>query len=245
MKTALLIIAEAGVNHNGSLDLALQLIDVAADCGADIVKFQTFTADQIASPEVEMASYQKKNTGVTESQHEMLKKLELPREFYPKLLERCRKKNIKFMSSIFDHRDAGFLASLKMPYFKIPSGEITNGPLLLEAAKTQSPVILSTGMATLGEIEQALMVIAFGYLCPDKNPSLQTFRENWTGMEAQDVIREKVTLLHCTSNYPAAPDSINLRVLDTLAQAFRTRIGYSDHTLGDAVAVAAVAKVRA
>lgn len=237
-----IIIAEAGVNHNGSLDLALQLIDAAAESGADIVKFQTFTAEQLATPEVEMAPYQKENCAATESQYNMLKKLELARDYYPSLLDQCKKRKIKFMSSVFDHNDVKFLASLSMPFFKIPSGEITNGPLLLEVAKTQTPIILSTGMATLGEIEQALMVIAFGYLHPKSEPTLEAFQMNWQQGNAHKIISDNVVLLHCTSDYPASLEDVNLKAMNTLSDAFNVSVGYSDHTSGNTTAIAAVAR---
>jgi len=236
-----IIIAEAGVNHNGSLKLALELIDAASYVGADIVKFQTFSAEDIASEEASMADYQKVNCGKTESQYEMLKRLELPKEYYPKLIEHCNKRKIKFMSSIFDHRDVHFLHALNMPFFKIPSGEITNGPLLLEVAKTKSPIILSTGMATLGEIEQALMVIAFGFLHPTIPPSIEAFTRHWQHPLAHKIIAEKVILLHCTSDYPALLNDVNLRAMSSLAQTFQVSVGYSDHTRGTTISIAAVA----
>ncbi len=242
VKDHTLIIAEAGVNHNGSLDLGLELIDIAAEAGANVVKFQTFSADKLASSNVDKADYQKNNCGSAESQHAMLKRLELPLDFYAPLLTRCKEKNIGFMSSVFDHNDVPFLSSLEMDFFKIPSGEITNAPLLFDVSKTGSKVILSTGMATLGEVEQALMVLAFGYLNPDAIPTNETIQQNWANQDAQDIISEKVSVLHCTSDYPAAFKHVNLRAMDTLAQAFNVRVGYSDHTQGEVVSIAAVAR---
>ncbi|NCS32741.1 N-acetylneuraminate synthase [bacterium] len=237
-----LVIAEAGVNHNGSLDLALKLVDVAAAAGANVVKFQTFSADSLASRNLDKADYQKNNCVELESQYEMLKRLELPLDFYDPLLNRCRKKNIGFMSSVFDYQDVPFLSSLGMDYFKIPSGEITNGPLLFDVAKTTSNIILSTGMACLGEIEQALMVLAFGYMYPNTIPNSELIQQNWSSGEAHKVISEKVLVLHCTSDYPAPIESVNLRAMDTIAQAFGVRVGYSDHTESEVVSIAAVAR---
>lgn len=240
--TKTLVIAEAGVNHNGSLELALQLIEAASEAGADIVKFQTFSADQLATPILEMAHYQKANCERDQSQYEMLKNLELPIEYYPKLIEHCHRHNILFMSSVFDHRDVPFLQSLNMPFFKIPSGEITNGPLLLEVAKTQMPMIVSTGMATLGEIEQALMVIAFGYARPNEAPSIEAFQQVWQQKDAHTLVSKKVTLLHCTSNYPTPLQDVHMCAMNTLANAFNVDVGYSDHTHGSLAAIVAVAR---
>ena len=237
-----LVIAEAGVNHNGSLDLALKLVDIAADAGANVVKFQTFSADALALNTLDKADYQKNNCDIQESQHSMLKRLELPTDFYAPLMARCHEKNIGFMSSVFDHQDVPFLSSLNMDYFKIPSGEITNALLLLEVARTGANIILSTGMASLGEVEQALMVIAFGYRQPHATPNRESLQQNWSAEESHRAISEKVSVLHCTSDYPAPIDHVNLRAMDTLARAFNVRVGYSDHTEGEVVSIAAVAR---
>jgi N-acetylneuraminate synthase len=239
-RTKTIIIAEVGVNHNGSLKLALELIDAAAAAGADVVKFQTFSAEQLSCEQTKLADYQKRSCGTFESQYDMLKTLELPIDFYPHLIKQCKKHNVQFMSSVFDRHDVDFLNSLTMSHFKIPSGEITNGPLLFEVAKTNSSVILSTGMASLSEIEQALMVLAYGFLHPNKQPSLDAFSKNWQHDNAHAVLADKVTLLHCTSDYPAALENVNLLAMQTLAGAFHVPIGYSDHTAGITIPLAAV-----
>lgn len=237
------IIAEAGVNHNGSLDLAKELVYRAAEAGADAVKFQTFHAENIISKHAEKADYQKKTTGNDETQLEMVKRLEMDQRMHEELVKSCRESRIQFLSTPFDLESVDLLANeIKVDQLKIPSGEITNAPLLLKAAQTQLPIILSTGMSTLGDIEDALGVLAFGYLF-DKNEELSKdqFEKALFGAEGQRVLREKITLLHCTTEYPAPYEDVNLRVLDTLQQAFGLTVGLSDHTAGIAVPIAAVA----
>jgi N,N'-diacetyllegionaminate synthase len=222
MKT--FIIAEAGVNHNGSEQLALQLVDVAARCGADAVKFQTFSADKLVRKGAEKAEYQKRETGEGD-QHTLLKNLEMPEDLHRKLLERCKTLNIEFMSTPFDEDAADFLVALGMQHIKIPSGEITNHPFLTHLASKNIPLILSTGMATLAEIQEAVEVIR------------QTReQQGFTG-----DLKDRLTILHCTSNYPAALEDVNLRAMTTIAQATDLPVGYSDHTAGTTVSVAAVA----
>jgi N-acetylneuraminate synthase len=236
------IIAEAGVNHNGSLDTAIQLIDVAVAAGADAVKFQTFKAEKLVTQAALKADYQQQATGADESQLQMLRKLELKYEFHLQLRDYCHQQGILFLSTAFDSDSLRFLtAEVGVSQLKIPSGEITNGPFLLEHAQTGKDIILSTGMATLGEIETALGVLAFGYLGWDV-PSLARFQQAYSDQAGQVLLKQKVTLLHCTSEYPTPPERVNLRAMETLQQAFGLAVGYSDHTQGLAVPIAAVAR---
>jgi len=237
------IIAEAGVNHNGSLNMAIQLIDLAAEAGADAVKFQTFKADQVVSRTAPKAEYQTKVTNVDESQYEMLKKLELDEPAHQKIVEYCSKKGIQFLSTPFDLESLDMLTNkFNLPRLKLPSGDITNAPLLLKAARSGKPIILSTGMSTLGEIETALGVLAFGYTQVNEIPSLKAFQEAYRSEAGQTALREKVVLLHCTTEYPAPFEDVNLRSMDTLRAAFGLPVGYSDHTPGIAVAIASAAR---
>ncbi len=218
MREKVLIIAEAGVNHNGSLELAKELIDAAKEAGADAVKFQTFKAEKLASNFSAMAEYQKKNLGTGGNQLEMLKKLELRLEDFGVLKEYCENKGIMFLSSPFDAESARFLKTLGVNMFKIPSGEITDYPLLREVGGYSGKIIMSTGMADLGEIEDALDILI----------------ENGTR-------RENITILHCNTEYPTPFEDVNLRAMLTIKEAFRVEVGYSDHTTGIEVPVAAVA----
>lgn len=236
-----LIIAEAGVNHNGSIDLALQLVDVAHASGANAVKFQTFQAARLVSRVAPKAEYQKRTTDAAESQFEMIRKLELDETAHQRLIERCAEKGIEFISTPFDLESVELLAKLKVRRLKLPSGELTNGPLLWTAARTGLPTILSTGMAHLGEIEEALGALALGYLGV-KPKSRHSLVETFASAAGQQMLREKVTLLHCTTEYPAPAAEVNLRAMDTLGQAFGLPAGLSDHTEGIAVAIAAVAR---
>jgi N,N'-diacetyllegionaminate synthase len=218
------VIAEAGVNHNGDGDRALAMIDVAADAGADAIKFQTFSADKLASPQAEKADYQKRETG-DGGQHAMLKALEMSDALHIRLVERCDLAGIEFMSTPFDDEAADMLVTLGMRRIKIPSGEITNHTFLRHLAAKDRPLILSTGMADMAEITDALAVIAGvrkarGFAAP---------------------LEEVVTVLHCTSNYPADANDVNLRAMQTIAAETGMPVGYSDHTLGLAVSTAAVA----
>lgn len=237
-----LFIAEAGVNHNGSFDLALRLVDAAADAGADVVKFQTFKAGALATASASKARYQVANTQQEGSQLEMLRKLELASEHHHALLERCRVRGIRFMSTAFDSESLAFLAALDMPAIKVPSGDITCAPLLLQAARLRRPMIVSTGMSTLSDVELALSVIAFG-LTHDGDPgSRRDFAAAYASESGRAALQRHVTLLHCVTQYPAPPESVNLRAMDTLASAFGLPVGYSDHTAGIAVSIAAVAR---
>jgi N-acetylneuraminate synthase len=217
MKT--LIIAEAGVNHNGDMELARKLIAEAALAGADMVKFQTFQASQLVAASAPKAEYQKATTGSDESQFDMLKKLELSRADHELLIQECRKHGIRFFSTAFDPASFDLLSGLgALELVKIPSGELTNLPLLRTMTRLGKPVLLSTGMATLGEIEEAIYAI-----------------------EAAGTPRRLITLLHCTTEYPTPMDDVNLRAMQSMQHAFGVAVGYSDHTPGIEVAIAAVA----
>lgn len=236
------IIAEAGVNHNGSLKLARQLVDAAAASGADAVKFQTFRAETLVSLAAPKAEYQKKQTNVRESQLDMLKRLELDQDSHLTLSRYCRSRRIQFLSTPFDEAGIDLLAGkIRVPVLKISSGEITNGPLLLKAARTGKPVILSTGMSTLGDVKSALAVLAFGYTVQDRKPSLAAFRSAFQSKAGQRSLRSNVTLLHCTTEYPAPFSDVNLRAMETMQSAFGLPVGLSDHTPGISVPIAAVA----
>ena len=237
------VIAEAGVNHNGDLDLAYQLIDAAAEAGADIVKFQTFKAELLATQKVRQCQYQEQNTQQVESQFDMLKRLELPYEYHQPLMDYCKQKNIQFLSTAFDEQSLAFLTQeLGLTQLKIPSGEITNGPYLLAHAQTQAQLILSTGMSTLADIEQALAVLAYGFLNNDQPYSLEACYQAYHSEQGQQLLKDKVTLLHCTSDYPAKLSDVNLTAMNTMANAFGLAVGYSDHTQGDTASVAAAAR---
>lgn len=238
------IIAEAGVNHNGSLKMARELVEAAADAGADAVKFQTFKADKLVSRNAPKAGYQTMTTDAAESQFDMIRKLELDEETHRLLIEQCNGKGIQFLSTPFDFDSLEMLArTFDLPRLKLPSGEITNAPLLLRAARTGKPVILSTGMSTLGEVEAALGVLAFGYAAHiDAVPSPASFREAYGSAAGQEALARNVVLLHCTTEYPAPFAEVNLRAMDTLQDAFRLPVGFSDHTTGIAVPIAAAAR---
>ncbi|MBU9723460.1 MULTISPECIES: N-acetylneuraminate synthase [Bacillaceae] len=210
------IIAEAGGNHNGNFDLALRLIDEAVNAGADCVKFQTFITDEVVSKSAKKASYQKETTNEEESQYDMVKKLELSYSQYRELQEYCNKKGIVFLSTPFDIKSISLLQELDLPFWKIPSGEITNLPYLLEIAKTGKDVVLSTGMATITEIREAIDVL----------------KNNGAG---------EISILHCNTEYPTPMEDVNLKVMGSLRELFNLDIGYSDHTLGIEVPIAAVA----
>lgn len=217
------IIAEAGVNHNGSIEMALKLIDVAADAGANAVKFQTFKAEKLARPGANKAEYQHQIGNEDEDQLAMLKRLELHESAYPELIARCQSLGIEFMSTPFEQESAKFLTVLGMKKIKVPSGEVTNLPFLQYLADLRLPIILSTGMATLEEVGEAV----------------ETIKSSWLKF---DISSESyLTLLHCTSNYPALPHDVNLRAMATMREKFNLPVGYSDHTLGTAISVAAVA----
>jgi len=237
-----LIIAEAGVNHNGSLDLALQLVDVAVEAGADIVKFQTFKSEQLVTAGAARATYQVVNTEDDGSQLAMLRRLQLSPEDHVALAEHCETRGIRFMSTAFDAESLAFLSGFEMPAIKIPSGDLTFGPMLLQAARMRVPLIISTGMSTLGDVEQALGVVAFGLTSLAQPGGRADFETAFQTAEGQAALKRLVTLLHCTTEYPAPLDSVNLRAMDTLRSAFGLAVGYSDHTMGISVPIAAAAR---
>jgi len=237
------VIAEAGVNHDGVAADALRLVDAAAEAGADCVKFQTFRADALASADADKAAYQKRATDATESQRDMLRRLELPLDAYAALTARARERGIDFLSTPFDSASLGFLVrDLGLRRIKVGSGDLTNAPLLLEIGRAGRDVILSTGMATLAEVEEALSVLAFGYAHGDSTPSAANFAAAWAQPVTRASLAGRVVLLHCTTDYPAAPDAANLKAMDTLHAEFGLPVGYSDHTLGIEIAVAAAAR---
>jgi len=211
-----LVIAEAGVNHNGDINLALKLIEAASAAGADAVKFQSFKTDKLVTADAPKALYQQRTTGASETQHQMLTRLELSSEAHRTLIAACAERNIQFLSSPFDEESADLLEKLNVAAFKVSSGELTNLPFLSHLARKRKPLILSTGMSCLGEVEKAVRtVISSG--------------------------ADQVALLQCVSNYPANPRDTNLRAMQTMAAAFALPVGYSDHTLGVEVSLAAVA----
>jgi N-acetylneuraminate synthase len=235
-------IAEAGVNHNGSLELAKRLVDVAAEAGADAVKFQTFKAEALVTAQAAKADYQVTNTKEAGSQLEMLRRLELSQSDHEALLSHCLQRGLRFMSTAFDADSLAMLAPLSMPAVKIPSGDLTCGPMLLAAARLRQPLIVSSGMSNLADIEQALGVIAFGLLSDAEPTSRADFEGAYCSAAGRSALLKHVTLLHCVTEYPAPASSVNLRAMDTMAAAFGLPIGYSDHTLGLEVAIAAVAR---
>jgi N,N'-diacetyllegionaminate synthase len=212
------IIAEAGVNHNGSIELAFKLVDAAVEAGVDAVKFQTFKSENLVSRNTQKAEYQKKTTDSSESQLEMLKKLELDSDAYKKLIDYCQKKDIMFLSTPFDHSSIDLLYELGLKIFKIPSGEITNLPYLRRIGSLAKQVILSTGMSTLKEVGDALTILV-----------------------DSGTKKENITVLHANTMYPTPMEDVNLKAMQTMQKEFDIAVGYSDHTLGIEVDIAAVA----
>jgi N-acetylneuraminate synthase len=237
------IIAEAGVNHNGDLACALAMVEAAAKAGADIIKFQSFRADKLAAAAAVKARYQQLATGGNQSQLEMLRALELNEDDERRIAEACATAGITYMSTPFDSDSATHLVkNIGVSTLKVGSGDLTNAPLLLQLAQFRLPIILSTGMAALAEVEQALGVIAFGYLRKSNTkPTATDFTETLLDRDAWAELYDKVTLLHCTTEYPAAPHSINLRAMATLSSAFGLKVGFSDHSKGIHLATAAAA----
>lgn len=214
-----MIIAEAGVNHNGDLNKALELIDAAAEAGADYVKFQTFKAEKIVNPTARKADYQKNNMkGEEDTQFGMLRKLEMEEEWYPVLIKHCQEKGIHFLSTGFDTESIDFLSELEIPFYKIPSGEITNRPYLQHIARKGKDIILSTGMANLEEVKAAVEVIT-----------------------RDGIEKERITVLHCNTEYPTPMKDVNLLAMNHISKELGVKVGYSDHTLGIEVPIAAVA----
>ena len=211
-----LIIAEAGVNHNGDINIAKKLVDAAADAGVDYVKFQTFKADKLVNKDAKQADYQIENTGVVESQYQMLKRLELTDENHHTLIDYCDKKGVKFLSTAFDFESIEFLKD-KLDFYKIPSGEITNLPYLIKVAKLKLPIVMSTGMANMQEVKEALAVLI-----------------------AHGINKKDVTILHCNTEYPTPMKDVNLLAMKTIEKELGVKIGYSDHTLGIEIPISAV-----
>jgi len=236
-----LVIAEAGVNHSGSLETALALVDAAADAGADVVKFQTFSANSLVGRSARKADYQQRTTDASESQHAMLQRLELPQSAHHTLIAHARRRGIEFLSTPFDQQSLEFLVSLDLPRIKIGSGDLTNAPLLHAVAKAGVTLILSTGMATLGEVEEALGVLAHGYSGSGQPPGIAAFRAAWRDPAAREHLARHVSLLHCTTEYPCPPGDVNLAAMAAMKAAFQLPVGYSDHTDGIEVSLAAVA----
>jgi N-acetylneuraminate synthase len=235
------VIAEAGVNHNGSLDRAHQLVDAAAEAGADAVKFQTFKADRLASAAAPKAAYQARETGGSESQLQMLRALELSAEAHRSLMAHCASRGIEFLSSPFDEDSLALLVTLGVKRLKLGSGELTNAPILLAAARSGLPLLVSTGMATLTDVEAALGALSFGHASPSATPSRAGFAAAWASPASRAWVQSNVTLLHCTTEYPSPAEESNLRAIDTMRERFGIACGYSDHTVGNAVCLAAVA----
>ena len=236
------VIAEAGVNHNGQLDLAMQLVEAAASAGADAVKFQTFQADRLASPTAPKASYQTETTSASESQHAMLKKLELPFEWHLQLQQYAQEQGITFLSTPFDLISLKFLQTLQLPMLKVSSGDLTNAPFLWACARSGMPLVVSTGMATLSEVEQALAVIHHSLHHTSEPQHMEAVWSHWVAQSDRSLLASQVTLLHCTSQYPTPMTEVNLLAMDTLHDAFHLPVGYSDHTQGTAIPIAAVAR---
>lgn len=213
-----IIIAEAGVNHNGSMEQAKKLIDAAANAGVDYVKFQTFKADKMVTRSAKRAAYQDSNTGDADSQHEMLTKLELSEAMHLELIEYCAEKSVKFLSTGFDLESLEFLNSIGIELFKIPSGEITNLPYLRKIASFKKPVVMSTGMATMEEVKQAFEILV-----------------------QEGVNKNNITIVHCNTEYPTPMEDVNLGAMNYIGDSLSVKTGYSDHTLGIEVPIAAVA----
>lgn len=233
------IIAEAGVNHNGSFEMAKQLVDVAKEAGVDAVKFQTFKAENLVTKLAKQADYQVENLKEATSQFEMLKKLELSFEEFTALQRYCKDKGIEFLSTPFDYESVDFLLDeLRIKTAKIPSGELTNAPFIYAIAKKKKSIILSTGMATIEDIHESLSYIAFGLANKTEMHEVGEFYET---AEAKELLKQYVTILHCTTEYPAPFDTINLRAMHTLHKEFGVAVGFSDHSQGIAVPTAAVA----
>jgi len=229
-----IFIAEAGVNHNGSVDMAFRLVDIANEAGADIVKFQSFEAEKVVGLTTPQADYQRKNTGTVASQREMLSKLQINKFEQKQIANYCSAAGIEFLSSAFDSTSLQFIANdIGVKRLKIASGEITNLPFVLEHARLEREIIISTGMANLTEIEKALSVIAFGLIAESSaKPSMDAFLSAYSSLEGKEALRKNVTILQCTSEYPAPIDELNLSAMNALKEAFGVRVGFSDHSDG-------------
>lgn len=238
-----IVIAEAGVNHNGDFGLACALADEAKKAGADVVKFQTFKSSRLVTKTISKAGYQVKNTESAESQYEMLRRLELSFGEFKRLKKYCDDIGIQFYSTAFDSESLNFLVSdLDLKSLKIPSGDLDNAPFVLEHARCGSNIILSTGMASVGEIEQALAVLAYGFTSRrSENPNLNDIFDAYYSDLGQEALKKKVTLLHCTTAYPTPCENVHLNVMSTLKHTFGLPVGLSDHSAGIAVPIAAAA----
>lgn len=238
-----MIIAEAGVNHNGSFELAARLAEAAADAGADVIKYQTFRAADLVTAAATTSAYQRRNTGEVTSQATMLQRLELSDEAHRRLSDLCERRGIEFLSTPFDLRSAEFLVhEIGVKRLKVSSGDLTNGPFLLALSRMARPIILSTGMGLIGEVEAAMAVMAFGYVAEARaRASQDAFLEAYGSPEGQAALAHNVTLLHCTTEYPSPAESVNLRAMDSL-RIFGVAVGFSDHTEGWAIPVAAAAR---
>ena len=247
MSKPVLIIAEAGVNHNGSLEKAIEMVDVALEAGADIVKFQTFSADKLARKDAQLAEYQKKGDGDTRSQWDLLKGLELSHDEFTQIRDHCAAKGIGFLSTGFDLDELTFLIDeLHIPLTKVASGDLTFAPMLVQSGLANLPTILSTGMANLEEIERSLTFIAFGYavsnghVAADVVPTADVLAQTFALPAVRALLEEKVTILHCTTQYPAELDILNLQAIRVISDRFGLNVGYSDHSAGTLASVVAV-----
>ncbi|MEC1178877.1 N-acetylneuraminate synthase [Metasolibacillus meyeri] len=235
------IIAEAGVNHNGSLEMAKKLVMVAKEAGADAVKFQTFKAETLVTKQAKQADYQVDNLGEATSQFAMLKKLELSYKEFEELQAFCYTENIEFLSTPFDFESVDFLLDdLHIAKIKIPSGDLTNAPFIHYIATKQKPMILSTGMATVEEIHESLAFISYGLAKPLENVTVDLVKQFYQTEQAKKVLQQYVTLLHCTTQYPTPPTSINLYAMNEIKRTFQLPVGFSDHSEGIHIPIAAV-----
>ena len=239
--TQTFVIAEAGVNHGGSVNTALELVDAAMRAGADAVKFQSFRTELLVRADTPQAAYQAQNAPAS-SQAEMLRALELSADAHRRIATHCASVGITFLSTAFDQPSLDLLLELNVPRLKVASGELTNGPMVLSMASTGLPMIVSTGMATLDEVADALAIIAIGRQGADDAPRAAVRAAARRRIEEDASLVGDVTLLHCTSSYPAPAESVNLRAMGTLAERFGLPVGYSDHTEGISVTLAAVAR---
>lgn len=242
MRSETLVIGEAGVNHNGCEDIAMQLASLAKTANVDIVKYQIFNSEQLVTNDAPKAEYQSVHTGRLESQRDMLRKLELSLDSHKRVAIHCKDIGLQYLATAFDLASLTFLAEeIDVPFFKISSGDLTNAPFLLAHAKYKRKLIISTGMSTLGEIEDALGVVAFGLLDVQDVPSIAGFKKAYQSEEGQIALKQFVTLLHCTTEYPTAVDEINMKAMQTMKQAFQLDVGFSDHSVGTTASVIAVA----
>ena len=247
MSERLLIIAEAGVNHNGSIDRALEMVGVAVEAGADIIKFQTFSADKLVRKDAQLAEYQRTSETDSRNQWDLLKGLELSHEEFTRIRAYCDERGIEFLSPGFDLNELAFLIDeLSIPIVKVASGDLTFAPMLVAAGLSGLRVILSTGMANLDEVGQALRFINVGIaqeaglLASDTAPSRDVLETTWTNAAVRQLLADRVTVLHCTTEYPAPLEVLNLQAICTIASEFGVPVGYSDHSLGDLASIVAV-----